>query len=360
MMQHPDKSYPKKSKSKEGSGMVMLAKMRSRFSGASGASVCLAALILISVVFGSSVGRAQSDGYPNKPIRIEVPVGAGGFQDVVTRAFAEKMSTNLGQPIIVENRPSAGSILGTQFTARAAPDGYTLLAISNTFAITPSLVPTAGYDAIKDFTGVGLTVNSPLLVVVSAASDIKSLADLIAQAKQNPGRIAYASGGTGSTSHIPAEMFLGEAGIRMIHVPYKGNAPAMADVITQRVAFIYNPIIASIGSIKSNQLRAIAITSDDRSPMFPDVPTLRESGFPNAGIMLWAGLVAPAGTPEPIIQRLQAALNAAKQDAQLKATMQDGGQEIAPAASPAEFNAFLRDEVAKYARVINERQIKAE
>ena len=316
-----------------------------------------AAALVLAVLGGA--GQAADAPFPNKPIRIIVPVAAGGFQDVISRSFAQRMTTTLGQPFIIDNRASNGSIVGTQLAAKAPADGYTLLAVTNTFSISPGLIKDAGYDPVKDFVGIGIMVRSPLFMVTGMTTGINTVADLVRMAKAKPG-LPFASGGTGSTSHIPAEIFNGQAGVSMVHVPYKGNAPAMPDVIAGRVMYILNPVIASIGLIKGNQIKAIAITSEKRSALFPNVPSLAELGYPEYDIALYAALIAPAGTPAPVLERLNVAMNAAKNDPDLKKQMDDSGQELPAMESVANFNKFLQGEAARYLKEIRERGIKDE
>lgn len=313
----------------------------------------------IAVACALAMHAAAADVYPSKPVTIVVPVGAGGFQDTTSRIFAQHLSAQLGQPVVIDNRPSAGSIVGTRQVAKAAPDGYTLLAITDSFTITPHLMKEAGY-ATRDFTGVGPMVNSSFVAITGESSELKSVSDLVASARQRPGAVSFASSGSGALPHLAVEMFASQAHIDLLHVPYRGVAPSIPDVISGRVAFTFNPIGVSLPLLKAGKVRALAISSSKRSPLLPDVPTFGEAGFPNFEIKFMAALVAPAKTPRPVIERLNAALNAVKSSPEVIALIQQQGDEVAPAGSPAQFDAALRSEEARYAKLLESRGIKAD
>ena len=236
--------------------------------------------LLVSLLAGlaSAAAPAQSIDYPSRAVRIIVPLAAGGNVDIVARTVAEQIGKTLGQPVLVENRPGASSLVGTQFVAKAAADGYTLLAIANTFATVPLIVPNPGYDPLRDFAGVTLTCLVPQVLVVNPALSAHSVRELIALAKSEPGKISYASSGNGSTGHMAAELFNRQAGIRMLHVPYKGNSQALIDVIGGQVAMMFDQVSTSAPQIKAGKVRALAVTSLARSPLLPEVPTVDESG----------------------------------------------------------------------------------
>nr|WP_232464829.1 tripartite tricarboxylate transporter substrate binding protein [Bordetella genomosp. 8] len=254
---------------------------------------------------------AQAQGnWPSQPIRIVVGNTAGGTQDPMARIVAGGMSKELGVSVIVENRPGANSNIGAEVTARSRPDGYTLYVYSTSNAINASLYPKLNYDPVRDFEFVGLFGGSPNVLVVNASLPVHSVADLIRYAKESKSGVTFASSGTGSSTHLSAEIFKTQAGLNILHVPYKGAAPALADLLGGQVQCMFNAASSTVALIQSGKLRALAVTSAQRMPQLPDVPTLAESGFPGFDITTWNGLVVPAGTPVPVVMRLNAALNA--------------------------------------------------
>ncbi len=315
--------------------------------------------VMLSLLICAPASRAADDAFPSKPIRVVIPVSAGGWQDAMSRLVAQKMEANIGQSVVVENRPSAGSVVGTQFVAKSAPDGYTLLAVSNTFAISPAIVKSAGYS-VTDFSAVGEMIRSPLLVLVGASSRLNSIADVIAMARKSPDGIPYASGGTGSTSHLVPEMFAAQAGIKLLHIPYKGNAPAIPDVISGRVEFIFSPVSSAVALVNSGKLRSIGITSARRSTLYPNVQTLREAGLAGFDSTVYSALLAPAGTPRAVMDRLKVSLDAAKANAELIARVKELGDEVAPNDPRDRVDAFLAEEAQRYEKVVKEKGIKGE
>lgn len=304
------------------------------------------------------LSRAQ-DAYPSKPIRLVVSSAPGALADQASRLYGDRMSAFLKQPVVIENISGAGALLAARQVARAAPDGYTLLTGANTLVTIPHLNARAGY-AMKDFTAVGEMVRSPSLLVVAASSPYKSLGDLVAAAKKQPGSVAYASGGIGTTSHLPVELFARQAGVKFTHVPYKGNSAAIPDVVGGRVPFMMGTATGYAELLKSGALRALAITSEARSPKFPSVPTFKEQGFGEATFEIWIGMVAPAGTPAPVIARIAAAMEAARGDAELVAKLDGAGQTISNVRTPAQFAAVLRGDEERLAKVIQEAGITAD
>src|SRR6266705_1719173 len=237
-----------------------------------GGNMRLARIVLSAVLSGCGpVALAQSAAdYPHRPIRIIVPLAAGGNVDIVARTLADQVSKSLGQPVLVENRPGASSLVGTQLVAKSAADGYTLLAIANTFATVPLIVPNPGYDPLKDFAGVTLTCLVPQVLVVNPSLPAQSVKELIALARARPGEISYASSGNGSTGHMAAELFNRQAGVKMLHVPYKGNSQAIVDVISGQVKMMFDQVSTSAPQIRAGKLRALAVTSSKRSPLLPE------------------------------------------------------------------------------------------
>src|SRR5260221_14394598 len=268
-----------------------------------GGNMRLGRILLSAVLSGYGPAALAQPGadYPHRAIRIIVPVAAGGNVDLVARTVADQVSKSLGQTVLVENRPGASSLVGTQFVAKSAADGYTLLSVANTFATVPLIVANAGYDPLKDFTGVTLTCLVPQVLVVNPALSAQSVKELVALAKSQPGKISYASSGNGSTGHMAAELFNRQAGVIMLHVPYKGNSQALIDVISGQVAMMFDQVSTSTPQIKAGKGRAIAVTSPKRSPLLPEVPTVDESGLPGYEDITFNGLGPPAGTPPDIL-----------------------------------------------------------
>jgi tripartite-type tricarboxylate transporter receptor subunit TctC len=303
-------------------------------------------------------GIAQD--YPSKPIRLIVPVAAGGNQEITARAVAEEMSKGLGQQIIVESRPSSSALIGTQLVAHAAPDGYTLLSVSTTFARAPVLVASAGYDPVKDFAGVSLISRIPLVLVVNPTIPASSVAELIALAKAKPGELSYATSGIGSTGHVAQEVFNRMAGISMLHVPYKGNAQALVDLLGGQVGVMFDQLSTSLPHVRSGKLRALGVSSRTRSPLLPEVPTIDESGLKGFEDVTWNAILAPAATPRPIIERLHREIVRAVAVPQLRARFLDRAIELAASSSPEEATAYVKSEVAAFAKLAKETGLKAE
>jgi tripartite-type tricarboxylate transporter receptor subunit TctC len=303
-------------------------------------------------------GLAQS--FPTKPVRIVVPLVPGGNLDIVARALAAKMAEGMGQQFIVENRPGASSLVGTQYVAKAAADGYTLLAIANTFATVPSLMKNPGYDALKDFTGVSLTCLVPMALVVTPTLPVRTTRDLIALARSKPGQLSYATSGTGSTGHIAAELLALQAGVRMLHVPYKGNAAAVVDVIAGNVQLMFDQISTAKPYIDAGRLRALGVTSRKRSPLFPSLPTIDESGLKGYEEITFNGLLAPAATPQAILQRLNAEVTRAVRLPELHKRYIERGIELTASASPEAFTAYVKAEFEKKAKLAREAGIRME
>lgn len=318
---------------------------------------CIAGLALGATAFGAG---AQQATFPSKPIRIIVGSAPGALLDVASRLYSDPMSQFLKQPVLVENMSGASSTLATRNVAKAPADGYMLLAGANTIVTIPHLVKDAGYDTAKDFVGVGEMARSPGMLVVGGSSPYKSVADLVAAAKKSPGAIPYGSGGQGTTSHLPMEMFMRQAGISMIHVPYKGVAAAVPDVISARVAGLMGTATSFVGPLKAGQLRAIAVTSDTRNSKFPDIPTFKELGYADATFSIFVGLMAPAGISKAVRARLGDSMEAARANRVLRERLEGIGQEISDVRTPEQFHAFLLEEEAKYAKLIKEANITAE
>ncbi|AHG64163.1 Bug family tripartite tricarboxylate transporter substrate binding protein [Advenella mimigardefordensis] len=305
-------------------------------------------LFLQSVIAGSLLGftsAALANDFPERPLRIIVNTGPGGLVDLSTRLVAEKMSENLGQPVVVENRAGGDGGLGARTVKTAKPDGYTLLSSAGTVVIQPLVKLNPIYD-MKDFTGVGPVLRSPVLMVTGASQPDKTLADFIARAKANPGKMSYASAGVGTTTHIGAALFLKQAGLNLLHVPYKGNGTAMPDVMSGRVDMIFEAYGSGAPKVNSGSLKALAVTSTSRLADLPNVQTFAEQGVKDFSYYLWVGMLAPAGTPEPVVKRLNEALRYALSSKEITERFRTDGSE-ALSMTPAEFDQFLVSEEEK-------------
>lgn len=295
----------------------------------------------------------QAQGYPNRPIRLVLPFSPGGTTDTPGRIIAQRLGEALGQPIIVENKPGAGSTIGTDFVAKAKPDGYTLLLTSTTHVLSPHLYKHLPYDPLKDFEPVTLVASGPYVLVVNPSLPVKSVRELIALAKAQPGKIDYATSGNGSSQHLVGALFASMAGIELNHVPYRGSGPATADLIGGQVKVGFPGTPIALPHIKSGRLRALAVTTKARSPELPDVPTIAESGVPGYEATIWLGLLAPAGTPREIIDRLQSEVSKVLRIPDLQKSVLSTGME-ATSMTPEEFGAFLRSEYEKWGKVVRE------
>jgi tripartite-type tricarboxylate transporter receptor subunit TctC len=307
------------------------------------------AMVCAMVLF---IAVAAAADYPTRPITLIVPYPPGGGNDVIARLVAAKMSTSLGQPIVIENRGGAGSTIGTRDAARSAPDGYTLLIATSSLAINPSLYPDAAYDPKKDFAPIGLIGASPNLVLVPASSPLHAIADLIALGRAQPGKLDFASTGTGTSTHLSAELFATMAGIKLTAVPYKGVAPALTDLMGGQVALMFCPMASVVGLAHGGQVRALAVTGAKRSPLFPETPTVAEAGLPGYVAELHYGLVAPTGTGPEIIAKLSTALNDALADGSVRDRLAVDGAVTLPG-TPQAYADDIAGEEAKWSAIIH-------
>ena len=301
-----------------------------------------------------------AQGYPAKPVRIVVPLVPGGNLDIVARAVAQRLSEGLGQQIIVENRPGASSLVGTQYVAKSAPDGYTLLAMANTFTAVPAVIANPGYDPVKDFTGVSMTCTVAQVLVVTPTLPVKSVKELIALARARPGELSYGSSGNGSTGHFAAELFNQKAGLTMLHVPYKGNAQALVDIIAGQIMMMYDQVSTSHPHVKAGKLKALAVTSSTRSNLFPELPTIDEAGVKGYEAITFNGLLAPAGTSREVLSRLQGEVAKVVAAPALRNNFLERGVALTASGSPDEFTAYIRNEVAANAKLARNAGIKAQ
>jgi tripartite-type tricarboxylate transporter receptor subunit TctC len=313
-----------------------------------------------ALICAAAYGPAAADDYPSRPITLIVPYAAGGGNDLMARLAADKMSAALGQPIVIENRGGAGGSIATRQVAHAAPDGYTLgLGGTGTLAVDPTLYPNVGYDPRRDFAPVGLIATSALVVLVNPQVPAKTIPELIALAKAEPGKLTFASAGVGSGIHLGAELFASMAGIKLTHIPYKGSAPALTDLIGGHVSIYFSSLPPAIGLVQDGKVRALAVTGSERSKSFPDLPTVAEAGLPGYAAVLHYGIVAPAGTPAAIVARLNQALNAALATADMRQRFALEGAEPLPS-TPAEYAADIDREEAKWAKVVKTSGAKVE
>jgi len=320
--------------------------------------------VFVFLVFSlcASGAQAQPAGvYPARPIHFVVPYPPGGPLDIMARGIGARLAQAWGQPVIVDNRPGAGGNLGADFVARAAPDGYTLLmgAVA-THAINPSLYARIPYDPVKDFTPVALVAVVPNILVVHPSLPVRTVKDLVALARARPGALNFASGSTGSTGHLAGELFKVLAGVDMTHIPYKGAAPAMQDLLAGQVQLMFDNLANALPQVKAGRLRAIAVTTLQRSPAAPDLPTVAESGLPGFDLSTWFGVMVPAGTPVEIVTRLNAEIVRALGSPELKDRLAAMGAEPPADNTPERFAAFIRSELSKYATVVRESGAKVD
>ena len=309
------------------------------------------------VLAAASPAFSQSD-YPNRPVRLIIPFPPGGSNDVVGRMIGDQLSKQLGKQVVIDNRAGAGGVIGTELAAKEKPDGYTLLVISLAHAVNPWLYKLP-YDPIKAFAPIGVMGSGPNVVVVHPDLPVHSIKELVALAKQKPGDIQYASAGIGSFQHLGGELFKLEAGVDMLHVPFKGGGPAMIDVVGGHTKVMFSSLVQTTPHIKTGKLRAIGVGSKERSKVLPDVPSVAEAGVPTYEAVNWWGIVAPAGTPQPIIDRLHATLTASQDTAEVEKQFAAEGAVVVKK-SPAEFGAFMESEMKKWEQVVKKGNIKAE
>jgi tripartite-type tricarboxylate transporter receptor subunit TctC len=303
--------------------------------------------------------NAQTE-YPTKPIRLIVQFTPGTSTDIIGRLVGQKLGDAWGQPVVVENRPGAGAIIGTEAAAKSPADGYTLvMAVSSAFGINPGLVPNLPYDVMRDFALITNVVLTPQTLIVPENSPAKSVRELVALAKAKPGALNYGSLGSGSTSHLTMELFRSTAGIQITHVPYKGSPPAYADLFSSNIQLMFDAVPAVIPHARSGKLRALAVGSSTRSPFLPDVPTVAESGYPGFEAVGWIGLAAPAKTPEAVLNKINAEVVKILATQDMKDRL--AGLGVTPVGdSRAQFTAFVRSEIAKWGKLIKDAGVKAD
>ena len=316
-------------------------------------ALCVAALTLA----GACTALAQS--FPSRPIRIVVPFPPGAFNDTLGRTLANEFGKGFAPGSFVDNKPGGNTVIGSDFVAKAAPDGYTLLGVAVPFALLGSLSPQAKIDPLRDFTPVAYAGFTPNILVVNTATPYKTVKDLIEAARARPGSIAYASTGNGSSNHLSMELFKAMAGVDLTHIPYKGSAPAVTDLIGGQVQALFDNTPNVLPQIKAGKLRALAVTSAKRFALVPDLPTMAEAGVPGYEVSVWFGTVAPAGTPREVVQKINTEINRILALPEVKERFSGAGIEIV-GGSPETFGALLRKDVAMWAKVVKDANIKAD
>lgn len=312
----------------------------------------------LAFLFASLTAYAQN--YPDKSVRVVVPFAAGaGSNDIMARLVAQRLSDRFGQQFVVDNRPGASGIIGCDIVAKAQPDGYTVLVMSLTYTVLPSLFSKLPFDPVKDLTPVTMLASAPLMLVVNPSIPAKNVAEFIAYAKANPGKLNFGSGGAGATPHLAGEMLKSMAGLQVTHIPYKGGAPALADLVGGQIQFMLENIPGTLPFVKSGKLRALAVTDTKRSPLLPDLPTLDESGLKGYELVGWNGMFVPAGTPSAVINKLHDGVVAALALPEVKERLSVLGAD-GVGDTPQHFSAFIKADIAKWAKVVKAAGIKIE
>jgi tripartite-type tricarboxylate transporter receptor subunit TctC len=314
-------------------------------------------LPVLALLLAAPAARA-ADAYPSRPVHLIIPFPPGGSNDVVGRVFAAALGDRLGQTVVVENRSGAGGVVGTEAASRAAPDGYTLLVISLAHAVNPWLYK-LNYDPIKAFTPVGIMASGTNVLAVNPTLGVKTVKDLLALAKAKPGELNYASAGIGSFQHLGGELFKLNADVNIQHVPFRGGGPALLDVIAGNTKIMFSSLVQTTPYIKNGQLLALGTGGAARSPVLPDVPTIAEAGVPGYQATNWWGILAPAGTPKEVVEKVRAALAAAQDSAETRKRLESEGADVVRM-NPQEFGAFMVSEMDKWGKVVKESGIKAQ
>ncbi len=314
--------------------------------------------LFLLIFLCSALGAAQAQNYPSKTVRLVVPFAAGGSTDIMGRLVAQKLSEAWGQQVIVDNRPGGSTVIGTDIVAKSAPDGHTLLVTPAPFTIVPSLLKKLPYDPAKDFEPITLINTTPLVVVVNPGVPAKNIKELIALAKSKPGVLNFGSSGSGGSNHLAGELFNAMANVKIVHIPYKGNAPAMADLIGGHVDIVFNGLTSALQHIKSGKLRALGVTSLKRSAALPEMPTLDEQGLKGFQAVAWNGLTGPAGTPKAAVDRAAGDVARIMKSPELAEFLKHEGSDPV-GSSTAEYRTFLTDEIGKWKKVIARAGIKS-
>jgi tripartite-type tricarboxylate transporter receptor subunit TctC len=311
------------------------------------------------VVLSAAFSATAADNYPSKSIKWVVPFTPGGAMDTMARTLGDKMSQSMKQPIVIENRPGAGGVIGSTMVAKSEPDGYTMMIVSIGHAVNPSLYPRLSYDSIKDFEPVSLVGVVPNVLVVNPSIKASNVSELVALAKQQPGKLTFASAGSGTTIHLAGELFASMANIDILHVPYKGSAPAVTDLMGRQVDMMFDSVSSAKPYIDSGRLKPLAVTTNKRSSVLPNVPTVAESGIKGYELNGWYAVFVPAKTPQPIVNRLNEELVKALKQPEVKARFTQIGAE-AVGSTPAELAQYLKSETTKWSEIVRARNIKAD
>jgi tripartite-type tricarboxylate transporter receptor subunit TctC len=315
--------------------------------------------VLLSSVALLLFTSVEAQQYPSRPIRFVMAYPPGGSSDALARPIANEMTKGLGQPVLLEYKPGGGSTIGADFTAKSPPDGYTIVLLLTAHAVNATLMPKLPYDTMKDFTPITLAAVAPLVVEVNAQSPIRTLRELIDAARSNRGKINYASAGPGNTSHLAVELFKMTVGVDMTHVPYKGSGPAITAILGREVDLMFDSIGSSLPQIQAGRFRALAVTTATRSPVLPGVPTVQEAGVPGFDVSVWYGVFAAAGTPQPIVQKLNAEFIRAMNLPEVKERVEALGYQVV-GSTPAQLDAHVRSEITRWARVVKEAGVTVE
>ena len=315
---------------------------------------------LAMVVLAVAAMSASAQGYPNRPLKLILPFTPAGATDVLARLVGDELGRRLGQPVVIENRAGAGGNIGAQLAAKAAPDGYTLLmAPTSIYSIAMTLYREPGFDLTRDFATVSLVANAPHVLVAHPSLQATNLKQVIARARANPGGLSIASQGTGTVSHLEAEILQDMAGVTLVHVPYKGSAPALVDVVGGQVQLMFDSIASALPQIRAGKLVAVAVASDHRASLLPDVPTVAESGLPGYRAESWLSILVPARTPRPLIDRLNRELVALLGDARVRQQLVERGFEP-QSSSPAQLSARIRADLASWGQVVRAARVSVE
>lgn len=315
--------------------------------------------LLLFASMAASWSAAQTPSYPSRPVRIIVPFPAGGTMDTVVRALGQDMSKSLGQPVIVENKPGAGTVIGVDAAAKSAPDGYTLVGVGNSFTVNHTLIASLPYDSLRDLRPISLLTRTPNVLAANPNLPAGNLAELIAYAKAHPGKLTYGSVGNGTIQHLAGETLKTSAGIDLIHVPYKGQAPAMTDLLGGQIDLMFGNLPDLLPQIRAGKLKSIGVATLERAEIAPDLATIAEQGFPGFESYAWFGLLAPAGVSDAVAARLNREVAQALRGAELQKSLRSRGFEPIPS-SPDEFARFIRSEIVKYGRVIKDANVRVD